>query len=50
MRLRVCVLLNAVALVDGIDASSKICVNSNMDNNTTTSAYVCTHIFILILV
>ena len=49
----VCVLLfvflNTAPLVYGIDASIKICVNSNMDNNTTTttSANVCTHIFIL---
>ena len=37
-RLNVCVFLNTVPLVHGIDASVKICVNSHMDNNTTTSA------------
>ena len=46
----VCVFLNTAPLVYGIDASVKVCVDSNMDNNTTTSANVCTHIFILILV
>ena len=50
VRLNVCVLLNTAPLVYGIDASVKICVNSNMDNKTTTSANVCTHIFMLILV
>ena len=50
VRLKVCVFLSTVTLVYGIDASVKICVNSNMDNNTSTSANVCTHIFILILV
>ena len=50
VRLNVCVFLNTAPLVYGIDASVKICVKSNMDNNTTTRANVCTHIFILILV
>ena len=50
VRLSACVLLKTVPLVCGIDASIKICMNSNMDNNTTTSANICTHIFILILV
>ena len=50
VRLRVCVLLDTAPFVYGTDASIKICVNSNMDNNTTTSASVCTHIFMLILV
>ena len=50
VRLYVCVFLNTAPLVYGIDASVKICVNSSMDNNTTTSANVCAHIFILILV
>ena len=49
-RRNVCVFLDRVPLAYGIDASVKICVNSNMDDNTTTSAHVCTHIFILILV
>ena len=49
-RLKVCVFLNTAPRVYGIDATVKICVNSNMDNNTTTSASVCTQIFILILV
>ena len=48
--LNVCVCLNTVPLAYGIDASVKLCVNSNMDNNTTSSANVCTHILILILV
>ena len=47
MCLNVCIFLNTVPLVYGIDASVQICVNSNMDNNTTTSANVCTQIFIL---
>ena len=46
----VCAFLNTVPLVCGIDASVKILANSNMDNNTTTSANKCTHIFIKILV
>ena len=50
LRLNVCVFLNTAHLVYGIGASVKICLNRNMDNNTTTSANVCTHIFILILV
>ena len=47
VRLIVCVFLNTAPLVCCTDASIKICVNSNMDNNTTTSANVCTHIFTL---
>ena len=47
VHLIVCVFLNTAPLVYGIDAGIKICVNSNMDNNTTTSANVCTHVFIL---
>ena len=50
VRLSVCVLLHTAPLVYGIDASIQICVCSNMDNNTTISANVCTPIFILILV
>ena len=50
VRLSVCVFLNTVPLVYGIEASIKICVNSDMDNNTTTSANVCAQIFILILI
>ena len=42
--------LNTVPLVCGIDASIKICISSNMDNNTTTSANICSHIFILVSV
>ena len=49
-RLNVCVFLNTAPLVYGIDASVKIYVNSNMDNNTITSANVCTYVFILVLV
>ena len=52
MRLSVCVFLNTVPLVCGIDASIKICANSDTDNNTnntTTSANICNHIFILIV-
>ena len=41
---------NTVPLVCGIDASIKICMNSNTGNHTATSANICTHIFILILV
>ena len=48
--IRVGVFLNTVALVCGIDASIKTCINSNMDNKTTSSANICTHIFMLILV
>ena len=47
VRLNVCVFLNTAPRVYGIDASINICINSNMDNNTTTGANVCTHIFIL---
>ena len=50
VRLNVCVFLNTAPLVSGIDASVQICVNCNMANSTTTSANVCTHIFILTLV
>ena len=50
VHLNVCVFLNTAPLVYGIDARVKICVNSNMDNNTTTHVNVCTHIFIIILV
>ena len=53
VRLNVCVFLNTGPLICGIDASVKICVHSNMDNNSTTTSAnlnVCTHIFILILV
>ena len=48
--LRVCVFSNTVPLVCGIDASSDICINSNMDNNTMINANICTHIFVLSLV
>ena len=50
VRLNVSVFLNTAPLVYGIDASVKIYVNSNIDNNTTTSANVCTHTLVLILV
>ena len=50
VRLGVCVLLNTVPLVCGIDAGIKVCINSYMDNDTSTSANICTHIFVLILV
>ena len=46
VRLIAGVFLNTAPLVYGVDASIKICVNSNMDNNTTTSANACTQIFI----
>ena len=49
MRLNVCVFSNTIPLVYAIDASVKVTVNGNVDNNTTTSANVCTHIFISIL-
>ena len=48
-RLSVCLSLNTVPLVCGIDASIKFCDNNNMDNNVTTSANICTDIFILFL-
>ena len=49
--LNVCVFLNTAPPVYGTDASVKTCVKSSMDNNTiTTSANVCTHISMLILV
>ena len=50
VRLSVYVVLNTVPLVCGNHASIKTRNNSNMDNNTTTSANICTHILILILV
>ena len=48
VRLNNCVFSNTAPLVYGIDASVKICVSNNIDNNTTTSAYI--YISALVLV
>ena len=50
VRFSVCVLLITILLVCGIDANIKICINSNMDHNTTTSPNIYTNIFKVILV
>ena len=50
VRLNVCVFLIQLLLFMVLMLALRFCVNSSMDNNTTTSANVGTHIFVLILV